>query len=269
MKILKLYILLTLWAFNQNTFAMDAKVSGIETPNRVLFVGNSFSYFNNGLHNHVANLLRSAQAWDSRRQKLRLMTISGGQLIEHSGGLASMLSTKNNGGNWDAIILQGHSSEPIDKDSAPKFFAATKLFAKHIRDSGAKPVLLMTWAYEGKPEMTLDLERAYTKAGNALNALVLPVGLAFARMGDRHPNVNLYSPDIARFEGARVVHRKSIKHPSLAGTYLAACVVYAGLYQRSPVGLPYNPGLEPEVARSIQEVAWQTAQQYYQTSKKG
>lgn len=28
--------------------------------NKVLFVGNSLSYFNNGLHNHVGNLLRAS-----------------------------------------------------------------------------------------------------------------------------------------------------------------------------------------------------------------
>ncbi len=254
--------------FSHSLLAVEPEIKDIESPARALFVGNSFSYYNNGLHNHVTNLLRAAHEWDAKKQRLRLMTISGSQLIEHSGGLASMLSTKNGGGNWDAIIFHGHSREPISKETAPRFKAAAKLFSKHIRDSGSEPVLLMTWAYEGKPEMTLQLDKAYTKIGNELNALVLPVGLAFARMSDQHPEVNLFSPDVGRFDGTRAVYRKTVKHPSLAGTYLAACVAYAGLYQRSPVGLSYNPGLEPEVVDAIQKVAWKTTQAYYGKIKK-
>ena len=50
-----------------------------------------------------------------------------------------------------------------------------------VRAKGAKPVFFMSWAYADKPEMTAQLAEAYTVAGNANNALVIPAGLAFAQ----------------------------------------------------------------------------------------
>src|SRR5947209_7984778 len=100
-----------------------------------------------------------------------------------------------------------------------------------VRAHGAKPVFFMSWAYADKPEMTAQLAEAYTVAGNANNALVIPAGLAFARAIGKQPELNLYAPDK--------------RHPSLGGTYLAACVVFAALTGRSPVGNPYLAGIDP------------------------
>ncbi len=40
--------------------------------------------------------------------------------------------------------------------------------------------------------------------------------------------------------------------------------MYASLFKKSPVGLAYNAGLSPEVARHLQTVAWETVQAYHQ-----
>jgi len=44
-------------------------------------------------------------------------------------------------------------------------------------------------------------------------------------------------------------------HPSTAGSYLDACMFYAALTGRSPVGNPYTAGLDPSQARFLQQVA--------------
>ena len=82
------------------------------------------------------------------------------------------------------------------------------------------------------------------------DALVIPAGLAFARSIAKQPELNLYVPDK--------------RHPSLAGTYLATCVVFAALTGRSPVGNPYTAGIDPPTAKFLQTVAWETVQEYYQ-----
>lgn len=79
-----------------------------------------------------------------------------------------------------------------------------------------------------KPEMTGSLGEQYTLAGNANDALVIPAGLAFAKALVKRPDIELYEADK--------------RHPSLAGTYLAACTVYAALYRKSPVGRATLPG---------------------------
>jgi hypothetical protein len=112
-----------------------------------------------------------------------------------------------------------------------------------------RPVLFMSWAYADKPDMTEGLAEAYTVAGNANDALVIPAGLAFARVRKLQPELNLYAPDK--------------RHPSPAGTYLAACTTLAALTGRSPVGNSYIMGLDPETAQLLQKAAWDTVQEYY------
>ena len=108
----------------------------------------------------------------------------------------------------------------------------------------------MSWAYADKPEMTEQLAEAYTKAGNENNALVIPAGLAFARALRKQPELGLYAADK--------------RHPSLAGTYLAACATFAVLTGRSPVGNGYLAGMDEPTARFLQTLAWETVQEYYQ-----
>ena len=100
-----------------------------------------------------------------------------------------------------------------------------------------------------KPEMTAALAEAYTVAGNDNDALVIPAGLAFARVVKEQPKINLYVADK--------------RHPTLAGTYLAAGTTYAALFRRSPVGLKYTAGLDAGTAKVLQEAAWATVQDYF------
>ena len=53
------------------------------------------------------------------------------------------------------------------------------------------------------------------------------------------------------------------RHPSLAGTYLAACTTYAAVTRKSPVGNTYSAGLDPKLAGFLQSTAWETVQEYY------
>lgn len=108
----------------------------------------------------------------------------------------------------------------------------------------------MSWAYADKPEMTQELAEAYTRAANDNDAFVIPAGLAFARSIQQRPGLNLYQPDK--------------RHPTLAGTYLAACTVYASIFGKSPVGLKYDAGLGEDTARFLQTVALETVKAYHQ-----
>ena len=118
-----------------------------------------------------------------------------------------------------------------------------------VRAHGARPMFFMSWAYADKPEMTAQLAEAYTVAGNANNALVIPAGLAFARAH-------------RQAAGTQSLCRRQA--PSeLAGTYLAACTVFAALTGRSPVGNSYLAGIDEPTAQFLQTVAWETVQEYY------
>jgi len=129
------------------------------------------------------------------------------------------------------------------------FHEYVKKDSEIIARNGARPVLFMSWAYKDKPEMTAQLAEQYTIAGNANDALVIPAGLAFARAIADRPGLELYQPDK--------------RHPSLAGTYLAACTTYAAITGKSPVGNSYTAGLDAALAAFLQTTAWETVRAYY------
>jgi hypothetical protein len=150
--------------------------------------------------------------------------------------------------SWDVVVLQGHSLGPIDNDTSELFRDAARDFAAQIRDSGARPVFFMTWAYKSRPEMTATLDAVYTGIAEELDVQVVPVGLAFATVREERDDIELISSDD--------------KHPRRAGTYLAACTFYAALHGKSPEGLDYDAGLDEDVAAYLQRAAWLAVQNY-------
>ena len=220
-------------------FAPSAQAIG-GGPDKVLFVGNSFTYYNNGLHKHYEAIVESANGL----LHSRITTISSGHLAEHFAGLPAMAASDD----WDVVVLQGYSKGPIGDDTSKSFRDAAEQLVRVIRDNGASPAFFMTWAYIDEPEMTALLDDAYTSIGKKLGAQVVPVGLAFERAIQQRPDLKL-----------RIADRK---HPTLAGTYLAACTFYAALHQQNPEGLSYTAGLDPDDAAFLQRAAWDTVEEY-------
>lgn len=233
-----------------------------ETPKTVLYVGNSFFYYNNSLHSHVLAMIRGADPQNASSYLATSATISGSGMNWHNidayfnDGMASYTFDANNNvvptkrdKKFDVVITMDCSLCPIHPQMGQIFAAEVAKQAATIRKNGAAPVLFMSWAYADKPEMTAQLAQAYTAVGNANDALVIPVGLAFERAIKQRPDLSLHAPDK--------------RHPSLAGSYLAASTVFSSLYNRSPVGNAYRAGLDEATAAFLQTVAWETAQAYY------
>ena len=153
------------------------------------------------------------------------------------------------GRQFDAVIMMDCSQCPIHPELKPAFHETVKKDAEILSRQGIQAVLFMSWAYKDKPEMTQQLAEQYTLAGNANHALVIPAGLAFARAIAARPDLELYQRDL--------------RHPSLAGTYLAAATVLGAVTGKSPVGNTYTAGLAGELARFLQQTAWDTLQSYY------
>ena len=228
-------------------------------PKSMLWVGNSFFYYNNSMHGHVALLVRGDPSITHRGVSV---TISGSGIDWHD--VASYLGPDRigrysfvgdneirfnpPGPQFDAVMIMDCSQCPIHPQLKSVFHEYAKKHADTIRANGARPILFMSWAYKDKPEMTAQLAEQYTIAGKANGAQVVPAGLAFAKSVARKPDLELYVADK--------------RHPSLAGTYLAACTVYASLLGKSPVGNAYTAGLPADVAAHLQQVAWDTVREY-------
>ncbi len=227
--------------------AVAPLIKPTDAPRRILFVGNSYSLYNNGIHTHLRRLIEAADPKEFTNYELRTLALTSGYMHELLELLPSVLRLRK----WDVVVLQAQSSEPMKSDPAQfeRFLGAVRKCATLVRASGARPVLFMTMAYEDKPEMTAALAEGYLTAGNELQALVVPVGYAFESARKEVPGLGLHQPDKT--------------HPNFAGTYLAACTFYGAFFQRSPLGISYRGDLDPGIAASLQASAWGTVEAFY------
>ena len=235
----------------------------IPVPDSALFVGNSFFFYNNGIQKEVSAFARGG----GNDLRTNMLTISSSYLYWHDlnaylqpnavgsrpvlgkDGQVRIVSNSKKDALYDLVIMMDNSNGPIGKASKDIFQATAKEYSAIARAKGVKPVFFMSWAYTDRPEMTAPLAEAYIKAGKDNKALVVPAGLAFARVTAERPDI--------------VLRIKDGRHPTQAGTYLAAATIYATVYQQSPIQNKYNGGLQPEIAEYLKKVAAETVQEFY------
>lgn len=239
---------------------------------RVLFIGNSLTYFNN-LPHLVAALADSAH---HPPMSTRMTVGPGFTLKRHwEDGLSAAALRE---ASWDYVVLQeqgafGLPAELVNgltRFRPMVFFDYARRFDRAIREAGAKTVFFQSWAARDLPEDQDTIDGIYESIANELGARVAPVGMAWRESLHKRRSLHLYQADGS--------------HPSPAGSYLAACVFYATLYGRSPEGLagriagdatgipagirltrqpqgqiPLDGvNLSERDARFLQEVAWRT-----------
>ena len=179
----------------------------------VLFVGNSFTFYND-LPQKVAQMLQQAGC----PHQVESLAKGGWFLSRYADPqdkYGALLRERHLGRHWDILVLQDQSFNPVG--NYEDFLAG----AKALRDlfQPERLLLYQTWAYEDGTEkleetglsydgMHLALKAAYTRAAEVLGAEVVPVGDRFARYHREHPEIRLYKED--HF------------HPSEEGTRLAA-----------------------------------------------
>lgn len=228
-----------------------------DTPRQVLFVGNSYFYYNDSLHNHLNRMLAEAEGRDDDDLlPFRSIAISGGSLSHHPFAHYMAPGAIGYDEPFDAVVLAGHSAAGNSDDRRTAFREAVLTANEVISEHGAKTVLYMTHAYgEGHedydPEMMHNLASLYTEVGAEIDATVIPVGLAFAKAYEQRPDLKLH----VEFDHS---------HPNLAGSYLAAATALTSLYDISPVGLTYDyyGRLDTETTTFLQEIAADTVAEF-------
>jgi hypothetical protein len=235
-------------------------------PLRVLFIGNSYTY-NNNLPELVEGLARSATP--PLPLETRAVTRAGVRLRQHWEKGEALAALQE--GPWDYVVIQEQSTlglwiiegrhEVLEPEHS--FYPYARRFVEEARKVGAKPLLMLTWARKETPESQPRLTHAYMTLGRELDVPVIPTGLAWERVRQEHPEVELFHPDGS--------------HPSPAGSYLMASTLYATITGQPPLGLtPAISGhprremvvdtsktvmlaeLEPERAELLQRTAWST-----------
>ncbi len=193
---------------------------GNEDTLRVLFVGNSYTYYNN--LPQIVSLISDHTGTKIITQK---STIGGAKLSEHWHGLRD-LKTKEmiTSGNYDIVVLQEYSLGAVEQSDSLKFYA--KLFCDFIKENGAVPYLYQTWGREKVPQYFEAIENAYAEVAEENDAHIVPVGYAWRLADQYRPNIQLFDPDGS--------------HPSNLGTFLAACIFTAIITGEMPDNIRNN-----------------------------
>lgn len=186
---------------------------------RVLFVGNSLTYFND-LPSMVQTLANSAGLeWE-----VHSVTIGGASLDDHiqEGTAVRLLADEH----WDFVVLQQGPSTLAD--SRINLRQGVASFRPLVEQAGARLAMYEVW-----PDSTWSADRfvsdfdrvrdSYALAARDVNGLFLPAGEAWRTAWSAYPRFQFYGPDAF--------------HPSPEGSYLAALTIVAGLSGKSVVGL--------------------------------
>jgi hypothetical protein len=213
-----------------------AKGTRSDAPLKVLFIGNSFTARNN-----LPGLIAQLAATQGKSMEHRLISAGGASLRMHWNAGQALKAIKEV--HYDHVVLQEQSTLPVK--NAQRMHENVRLFDEAIKNAGAKMVLYMTWARQHAPETQEAIADAYTSIGRELGATVVPVGLAWQSFLRKHDQP--------------ILHDKDQSHPTLAGSYLAACVFLGVLFGESPVGIDAEvTGLTAKDRALLQKIAWQT-----------
>lgn len=209
---------------------------------KILFIGNSATEVNN-MPRMVERLAKSA----GYTCTVDSIAWGGAELATYADPAteAGKAAYAKLDAGYDVVFLQDHTNCIIQsKRKACK--DACKTLDKVIREKGGKtylyvrpPVKYDNFGCDTKKQAT-EYTKLFDEIGQELGAPRAHTSKAFVYAIENNPDINLYSSDNA--------------HPSEKGSYLVACVNFAVLYNRTPVGL-YSAGLNEDEAASLQKAA--------------
>lgn len=218
----------------------------------VLFLGNSYTYVNNlpQLIKDIALANGDTLIFDSN--------CPGGQTFQgHFYDPTTV--TKVTSKPWDYVVLQAQSQEPsfspaqvatqtlpyaIKLDSIIKHYNACsetvfyETWGRKYGDASNCPIYPPVCTYNG---MQNRLRSSYKIFADTTHSVLSPVGEAFRKSINLNPTLELYSSDQS--------------HPSIEGSYLAACVFYEVLFHKSVLTNTYSAGILPINETFLKQIA--------------
>ena len=221
---------------------------------RVLWVGNSFTYFND---------LPAMVQQIASTQKMKISCtrfLKGGERFSGHLQNKKLLQALADGG-WDYVVLQEQSSAPAMPTGqvAREVYPAARTLDSlvHAASPDARVIFYMTWGHKygnrkpvaeyplsnGYEGMQERLKTSYLEMAYDNGAWCAPVGMAWRAVRSERPDCILYRPDCY--------------HPAVPGSYLAANVIFTTILQR-PYQTAFTAELPAEQAEYLQRTAQQT-----------
>lgn len=172
---------------------------------KVLFIGNSHTYFNDMPHLFA----EMCEALTGRQTDVTMLAYSNRTLTWHCEEYFSIRFALLYGG-YDYCVIQqfGHPVPPVEETGS----ALSKL-VRMCENVGTKPVLYMTWAKKNEPENAEVISKVYRSFAKDFGMLLAPMAETFEALRNDHPEINLYW-----YDGS---------HASSYGDYLIAATLAA------------------------------------------
>jgi hypothetical protein len=205
----------------------------------VLFIGNSHTYVND-----VPGMLQAlAAAAGPEPLAVASNAPPNFALIDHVNGSAprDIAATP-----WAMVILQqGWTPAGACRDTLR---LAVELLAAEAKKVGAQVAVYQVWTPVDRPAHLPGTIRSYELAADDVHGLLFPAAAAFQNALRRNSALPLYSDGM---------------HASREGAYLVALVMYATIFERTPIGLPTvfttlsgtRVQIPPATAATLQEAA--------------
>ena len=224
-------------------------ILGLLSGPSIYFVGNSYTMSSGGIFNHVKEIYDSVES-DTLRVGYHAPGGASFQVHWNNPTLREELES----GGWDTVVFQEQSCMPVIRPDLTYTYGDS--IAWLTAANGGQPVFFMTWARKKDPLMLEGLRLGYSRMGLVHTSLVAPCGVAFDLLRQHHPEIDPYSSDGA--------------HPSVHGTYTAACVIALIVYEVDlsfgtvwqPAGVSLDEGV---IIRSVAVSACSLYQQPCQT----
>ncbi len=226
---------------------------------KALFLGNSYTYAND-----LPLMVKKIAVSKGNQFTYASNTPGGAGLGSHS-YTSSQSVTLIDSFDYEYLILQDQSVMLADRENGfAKYFhrsfgAGDFLNNRSKRlDTCHKTMFYLTWGRkEGHSifqppgnfgnnyqEMQDNLTQNYGQLAEILDAQIAPAGEAWRKVVTQHPEIELYTADGS--------------HPSVAGTYLVACVFYQSIFQDGLTGIWKPNNLTDSTAKKLQIAADET-----------
>jgi hypothetical protein len=222
------------------------------TVRKVFFIGNSYTYTNN-----MPDMLRDFALAKGDTVTYATSAPGGYTFQDHTTTAATITGIFSQ--QWDIVVLQEQSqlpSFPPTQVATDVYPFATRLDSFiHENDTCTQTMFMMTWGRRdgdasncaGYPVvctyagMQGRLRESYMEMTQDNNATIAPVGAAWKVVRDSFPSIDLYVADGS--------------HPSVAGSYLQACVFYASIFHKQSSSCSYTGGLPVATTEILQRIA--------------
>ena len=221
-----------------------------EISAEVLFVGNSFTYYND-----LPDIF--AQLGQGLGMQLNSYSVTKGsqKLIDTANSNDELGKVFDEAMNkkYTHIILQEHSTLPVNNYTS--FVNGVKAIKQKIQNAKqeAHIYLYSTWAYESMcnqnesiPDCEKRIRAAYEQCASETGLDVIYVGKAFSYTYEHNKSIDLYDAN-------------DRKHPSYAGSYLSAATHLASIFNVNVKESTFKGNLADNVSNTLKEVAYGVA----------